>query len=165
MIQVTNTLPCPRCGKVNHIRYGQANGHQRWRCRACGRTWNDRLGTPLFHLHTPLPEIVRTIRMVMSRGSLRAAEELTGHNYDTIAVWLQRLGAHAEAVTELLVRDLALSEVEIDEFVRPVPLKAAGAAGRGRERRDSSSTTCRPMWGAIPHRPVRGEMRLPHGSD
>ena len=79
----------------------------------------------MFHLHTPLSEIVRTFRIVMARGSLRAAEEPTGHNDDTIAVWIKRLGEHAEAGTELLVRDRALSEVAIDEFVRFVLPKAA----------------------------------------
>jgi hypothetical protein len=74
------------------------------------------VGTPLFRLHTPLPEIVRAILVVLRRGSLRAAEEQTGHNYETIAGWIRRIGPHAEAVTEALVRDLALSELEIDEF-------------------------------------------------
>jgi hypothetical protein len=70
----------------------------------------------LFHLHTPLAEVVRAIRVVLRRGSLRAAEELTGHNYETIALWIRRIGEHAEAVSEVLVRDLELSEVEVDEF-------------------------------------------------
>jgi hypothetical protein len=74
------------------------------------------VGTPLFHLHTPVSEIVRAIMVVLRRGSLRAAEEQTGHNYETIAVWIRRIGDHAEAVTEVLVRDLELSEVELDEF-------------------------------------------------
>jgi transposase-like protein len=109
-------LACPRCEQRRCIRFGKASGHQRWRCRVCGRTWTETLGTPLYHLHTPLPEIVRAILIVLRRGSLRAAEEQTGHNYDTIAVWIRRLGAHAEAVTELLARELGLSEVEIDEL-------------------------------------------------
>jgi transposase-like protein len=113
---MTNTVPCPRCDGVNRIRYGKANGHQRWRCQACGRTWGDTLGTPLFRLHTPLPEIVRAILVVLRRGSLRAAEEQTGHNYDTIAVWIKRLADHAVATTEILACDLELSEVEVDEI-------------------------------------------------
>jgi transposase-like protein len=109
-------LACPRCEETRCIRFGKANGHQRWRCRACGRTRAETLGTPLFHLHTPLPEIVRAILIVLHRGSLRAAEEQTGHNYAAIAAWIRRLGEHAEAVTETLVHDLELSEVEVDEL-------------------------------------------------
>jgi transposase-like protein len=128
---MSKLVVCPRCGGTGCRRFGRRNGSQRWRCPRCRRTWNDLLGTPLFHLHTPLAEIVRTIRIVMNRGSLRAAEEQTGHNYDTIAVWLRRLGAHADAVTELLARDLALSEVEIDEFWSFVGKKGGGARRRG----------------------------------
>jgi hypothetical protein len=54
--------------------------------------------------------------MVLHRGSLRAAEEQTGHNYETVAAWINRLGDHAEAITERLARELHLSEVEIDEL-------------------------------------------------
>jgi transposase-like protein len=128
---MSETVTCPRCGGTGCVRYGTRKGSQRWRCLSCRRTWNELLGTPLFHLHTPLPEIVRTIRIVLARGSLRAAEELTGHNYDTIAVWLRRLGAHAEAVTEVLARDLQLSEIEMDEFWSFVGQKGGSSRRRG----------------------------------
>jgi hypothetical protein len=85
----------------------------------------------LFRLHTPVPEIVRSILVVLRRGSLRAAEEQTGHNYETIAEWIRRIGAHAEAVTEVLVRDLVLSEVEVDEFWSFVGEKGDEAYRRG----------------------------------
>jgi transposase-like protein len=140
---MSDEVRCPRCGETGCRRYGTRKGYQRWRCPNCRRTWNERLGTPLFHLHTPLPEIVRTIRIVMARGSLRAAEELTGHNYDTIAVWLRRLGAHAAAVTEVLAHGLQLSEVEIDEFWSFVGQKGGSARRRGqailRRRRGRAS--------------------------
>lgn len=54
--------------------------------------------------------------LVLRRGSLRAAEEQTGHNHQTIATWIRRIGTQAEAVTEILARDLELEAVEIAEF-------------------------------------------------
>jgi transposase-like protein len=113
---MSETVTCPRCGQAEGRRVGTRKGFPRWRCGSCRRAWNERLGTPRFPLPPPLPEIVRPLRIVRARGSLRAAEELTGHNDDTIAVWITRLGAHAEAVTDVLVRDLHLSEVESEEF-------------------------------------------------
>lgn len=53
---------------------------------------------------------------MLRRGSSRAAEEQTGHNYETIAEWIRRIGDHSGAVTAVLVQDLELSEVEADEF-------------------------------------------------
>ena len=38
---------CPDCGCERCHRHGQANDLQRFRCCACGRTFNDLTGTPL----------------------------------------------------------------------------------------------------------------------
>src|SRR5262249_37565135 len=107
---------CARCGAAETVSKGTENGHQRWRCLACGRSFGQTLGTPLYRLKTDVAEIIRALQGVLHRGSLRAAEEQTGHNYETIAGWIKRLGDHAEAITDLLARDLHLSEVELDEL-------------------------------------------------
>jgi len=67
---------------------------------------------PLYRLKMDVTEIIRALQVVVPRGSLRAAEEQTGHNDETIAAWLGRVGDHAEAITDLLARDLRLSEVD-----------------------------------------------------
>jgi transposase-like protein len=41
---------CPRCGSGHWHRHGHANDLQRFRCRECGRTFNDLTGTPLARL-------------------------------------------------------------------------------------------------------------------
>jgi len=122
---MVNELVCPRCQGTHCTRNGSSRGHRRFECQDCGRTFAATVGTPLFHLHTPLPEIVRAILVVLRRGSLRAAEEQTGHNYETIGEWIRRIGDHAEAVSDVLVHDLELSEVEIDEFWSFVGKKGA----------------------------------------
>ncbi len=70
----------------------------------------------MYGLKTPASEVAQALLIVMRRGSLRAAEEITGHKYETISVWLKRAAAHAEALTQVLASDLHLSQVEIDEF-------------------------------------------------
>jgi hypothetical protein len=138
------TVTCPRCGGTAWVRCGTRKGDQRWRWGSCRRRWNERWGTPLFQLHPPLPEIGRTIRVVLARGSRRAAEELTGHTDDPIAGGIRRLGAHAEAVTDVLVRDLHLAEVAIDEFWSfggkkgEAPSRWGQASLRPRRRRGSA---------------------------
>jgi transposase-like protein len=108
--------PCARCGAVLTLSKGTERGRQRWRCLACGRTFSRTLGTALYRLKTDPAEIVRTLQIVLHRGSLRAAEGQTGHNYETIAAWLEPMGDHAAAITDLLARELNLSEVELDEL-------------------------------------------------
>lgn len=108
--------PCPRCGHQATIRTGHSRGHQRWRCPACQRSFGPTTGTPMYRLKTPVAEVAQALLVVLRRGSLRAAEELTGHKYETVGRWLRQAGAHAEALTAALVHDLHLGEVEVDEF-------------------------------------------------
>ncbi len=96
----------------------------------------------MYDLKTPAAEVAQALLVVMRRGSLRAAEEITGHTYETISVWLKRAAAHAEAMTQALASDLHLSQVEIDEFWSFVQKKRAQLASRTRE-------TALDAWGRI----------------
>ncbi len=111
-----STPLCPHCQSEAVVRNGHKGGRQRFLCRTCRKSFGPTHGTPLYGLHTPAAEIARTLLLVMRRGSLTAAEEISGHKYETVGTWLRRAAAHAEAITEALVRDLQLSEVEVDAF-------------------------------------------------
>jgi transposase-like protein len=121
--------PCPRCGRGSTVRTGHTRGRQRWRCAGCGRTFGPTTGTAIFRLKTPPGEVARALLVVLRRGSLRAAEEVTGHKYETIGRWLRQAATHAEALTEALATELHLTEVEVDEFWSFVRTKG-GAAPR-----------------------------------
>jgi transposase-like protein len=107
---------CPRCGSPRIRKNGKSRGDQRWQCLECRRSFGARTGTPMHGLHTPAEEVRKALLMVMRRGSLRSAEEITGHKYETIGKWLRRAGGHAKALTEELVEGLDLDEVEVDAF-------------------------------------------------
>jgi hypothetical protein len=79
----------------------------------------------MYGLKTPAAEVAQALLIVMRRGSLRGAEEITGHKYETISVWLKRAATHAAALTQVLANDLHLSQVEIDEFWSCVQKKTA----------------------------------------
>ena len=130
----TTNPPCPRCGHDRTVRTGRTRGRQRWRCAGCDRTFGPTTGTPLFRLRTSAAEVAQALLLVQRRGSLRAAEGLTGHQYETIGRWLRRAGAHAEALTGALVHDLHLTEVEVDEFWSFVHDKGGPATPRSARR-------------------------------
>lgn len=115
-LKAKNTKPCPHCGCTSVRKNGRNHGRQRWHCPDCGKTFGETYGTPLYRLHTPAEEIARTLLVVMRRGSLNAAEEITRHKYETIGEWLRRSAEHAEALTHALVHDLKVEEAEIDAF-------------------------------------------------
>src|SRR5260221_4843063 len=76
------------------------SGHKRYRCLGCGAWFGETEGTPLYRLRTPPEEIAKALLLVMRRGSLRAAEEGTGYNYETIGHWLHLAARHAERLEE-----------------------------------------------------------------
>lgn len=109
--------PCPICGGTHVTKHGHTPaGQQRWLCQDGDHTFGPTVGTPLYRLHTSAAEVARSLLVVMRRGSLSAAEELTGHKYETLGRWLRAAAAHAEALTAALVHDLHLSAVEVDAF-------------------------------------------------
>ena len=123
---------CRHCGSPETQGHGSTRGKRRWQCRTCGRRFGVTTGTPLAKLKTDVTEIARTLLVVLHRESLRAAEEVTGHKDETISGWVRRAGAHAEALTEVLVRDLHLSDVEVDEFWSFVRAKGGAVPRRRR---------------------------------
>ena len=129
--------PTPGCWPPHVVRNGSANGRRRYHCRACGAWFGETTGTPMHRLRTPPAEVARALLVVLRRGSFRAAEEVTGHKAETIAGWLRRAAAHAEALTEALARDLELGEAEIDEFWSFV--KRSSSASRRPTRRGWAS--------------------------
>jgi hypothetical protein len=88
----------------------------------------------MYRLRTPPDEVARTLLIVMRRGSLSASEEITGHKYETVGRWLRAAARQAEAITQALVHDLHLSEVEVDAFWSFVK-KSARMLETGRARR------------------------------
>src|SRR5437660_8399050 len=131
----TNLPPCPNptCRESRVVRNGSHRGRQRYQCRSCKTYFGETQGTPMYALKTPAAEVAHALLIVMRRGSLRAAEELTGHKYETISLWLKRAAAHAEALTQVLASDLRLSQVEIDEFWSFVQKKRGQLSSRTKE--------------------------------
>jgi transposase-like protein len=79
---------------------GSKNKRQRWVCRTCNRFFGATFGTPIYRLHNTPTEVARTLLVVMRRGSLSAAEDITGHKHETIGRWL-RAAQHAQQITEV----------------------------------------------------------------
>ena len=131
--------PTPDCATPHVVRNGTLKGRQRYHCKGCGAWFGETHGTPMYRLRTPPEEVGRALLVsVMRRGSLRAAEEITGHKeYETIGRWLRLAAEHAEALTEVLVHDLELSALEVDEFWSFVRRRSA-TSGRA-IRRDGAS--------------------------
>src|SRR5258708_21289681 len=93
------TCPNPACEQPHVIRNGSSKGRRRYECRGCGRFFGETAGTPMYRLHTPVAEVAQALLGVMRRGCLRAAEEITGHTYETIGALMRRPSDHGGDLT------------------------------------------------------------------
>jgi len=84
--------PNPDCPQPQVVRNGSHRGRQRYHCRSCKTSFGETEATPMYHLKTPAAEVAQALLIVMRRGSLRGAEEITGHTYETISVWREQSG-------------------------------------------------------------------------
>src|SRR2546429_9506184 len=153
----TSLPPCPNpeCRESHVVRNGSHRGRQRYCCRTCKTYFGETQGTPMYGLKTPAAEVAQALLIVMRRGSLRAAEEITGHKYETISVWLKRAASQAVAITQVLANDLHLSQVEIDEFWSFVQKKRAHLSSRTKENAGAawSKTATVASWSPAPPAP------------
>jgi transposase-like protein len=87
--QQSSLPPCPnpKCPQSRVVRNGSHRGRPRYHCRSCKTYFGETQGTPMYGLKTPAAEVAQALLIVMRRGSLRAAEEITGHKYETISGW------------------------------------------------------------------------------
>lgn len=80
---------CPRCAGARHYRHGQANGLQRYRCRDCGRTFNDLSGTPLARLRLR-DKWLDYLGALRESKAVRAAAREAGVHRNTAFRWRHR---------------------------------------------------------------------------
>lgn len=107
-------------GKGNIVGFGSypAKGGRRERflCNTCGRTLTERTGTVFYGLHTPERTILLALAMLVECGSLRALSRIFEVKLDTVRLWLKRAAQHSELISERLIKDLHLSQIQVDEL-------------------------------------------------
>jgi len=108
--------PCSRCGAAEVNRNSHKDGKPHWACLVCGRSFSPTFGTAMDRQRTLPVEGARPLFIGIRCGRFRAAEEITGHQYETIRRWLRLAAQPADAITEALAHDLHLTEVEVDAF-------------------------------------------------
>ena len=104
----TGELQCKRCGLSDYAKSGQARGHQRYRCRACGSHFTD---TPL----RGKPPAMKALAMLlygMGGMSFSAISRLLGVSDMAVLKWVR---AEAASLPEPEV-GAAVVTVEVDEM-------------------------------------------------
>ena len=83
---------CPRCGGARAHRCGQASDLQRWRCLACGRSYNALSGTSLAHLRHK-ERWLPYLQCLLESRTVRASAEAVQVHRTTGFRWRHRMVA------------------------------------------------------------------------
>jgi transposase-like protein len=121
------TCPNPKCkhrgkkGLGNVVSNGtyqtRSTGKARlFLCRTCGKAFSSRTGTAFFDLRSRKKKILMGLRLLAEGLGLRATSRVLEIKLDTIRKWLAVAALHCEQVSDMLLRDLKLSQVQVDEL-------------------------------------------------
>ena len=104
-----------RTGADNIIRYGKTgNGRQRYRCRACGKTFSETTGTVFSGKRTPKDETIETLAFVAEGVRLASLSRVKGYKESTIRNWLRQAAEHAKEIEAKEIEHALMSEYEVD---------------------------------------------------
>src|SRR5512144_1066503 len=89
---------------------------RRYYCTTCRRTFSADKHTFFETLRCPRATVLEALALLVERNSLRAPARLTGHSPNRVMHWLAFAGQHGAGVSATLIRDLSLTQVQIDEL-------------------------------------------------
>jgi len=109
---------CPDYGKVDGgsiIRYGKSSeGRQRFQCKTCRKTFNERSGTLFYNRKTEEADILECLALLAEGVRISSISRAKGIKEDTILSFLRQAAHHAEQVEAILLHGYRISQAQID---------------------------------------------------
>ena len=140
-------VACPnrRCARYGQTGQGNvvANGTyqtqsgpaRRLRCRACGAAFCSRTGSVFYDLRTHEEKVLLAFKLLVKGLPLRGVADVLGTKLDTVRAWLAAGAQQSARVNQLLLRELRVSQVELDAlwtFVKNKRLRQRAILWRAR---------------------------------
>jgi len=133
----SEACPNPKCrlygkkDKKNIVANGSHPGRdgkrtRKFLCKVCGGSFCERTGTIFYDLRSPQEKVLMALKLLVKGMPLRAVAEVMEVKLDTVRHWLRVAAEHSEQVNDLLLRELKVSQVELDAmwtFVKKNDLK------------------------------------------
>ena len=111
---------CPDYRKRNTgtiIKKGfNAKGNQMFKCKTCGVRFPETKGTVFSNRHLKEEQIMMICKLLVEKNGIRAIERIMEIHRDTVSDVVEDLASHARDVTDLLIRDVELTEVQVEEM-------------------------------------------------
>ena len=130
-------LQCPRCRSSSVIKYGSYRAFQRYLCKDCDRTLNDKTRTIFAHAKIALNEWLFTIyAFVRFNTSIRQLTAELDLSYKTLHRRVERFGEALDAPSIELSGPVEIDELYVSAGLkgreRDGPSRSRGLSARGR---------------------------------
>jgi len=100
----------------------QSSKRRIFRCSECERPFSETRDTVFFDLRTPEDKVMMALKMLLVKVGLSDIGFVLGVTEDTVLEWLRRAAQKAHEINAHLLRDLPVTQVQLDEmwsFIRP----------------------------------------------
>jgi len=103
-------------------------------CSVCAKTFSETRDTVFFDLRTSEEKVIMVLKMLLVKVALSDIGLVLGVTEETVLEWLRRAAAKAHEIKAYLLRDLPVTQVQLDEmwsFIRRKHACETDAAGEG----------------------------------
>lgn len=121
LASVGDFCPNPECEHYGDIevkiiiRYGKTrDGRQRFQCKTCKRTFNERKGTLFYQRKTDEKNLLECLALLAEGTRISSLSRAKGIKEDTILSFLRAAAHHAQQVEAILLNDYQIKQVQID---------------------------------------------------
>lgn len=87
---------------------------QRYRCKACGKTFSENKGTLFYGKQKPPDLIIETLLLIAEGTGIRATARIKEIHPETVLTWLKEAAAHAEEIEHILLEDYRARRAQVD---------------------------------------------------
>lgn len=109
-------MQCKHCESLT-IRFGKdRNGHQRYRCAVCKRTFIEPYERPLDEMRVPIDKALSCLHHLVEGCSIRTTERITGVQRNTVMALQLLAGDRCERLLEERIKNVPVNDVQCDEL-------------------------------------------------
>ena len=96
------------------IRTKQGENRRKFLCKICGKSFCSRTDTIFYDLRTPEEKVLLALKLLVKGMPLRGVADVLKVKLDTVRHWLKVAAEHSEKVNKMLLKELKVSQVELD---------------------------------------------------
>ena len=124
----------------------QSGKRRIFRCSACEQPFSETRDTVFFGLRSPEEKVMMALKMLLVKVALSDIGFVLGVTEETVLEWLRRAAQKAHEINTHLLRDLPVTQVQLDEMWNFIRRKQALQAGPDGESTDGSEDGRQWVW-------------------